>query len=402
MDAPEIKQREPVGDAGVRGKPNAKNRISVLHLIYSPAFGGIETMVLNWVRNFDRSAFDVHLAYFAGDRDREIPFLQAAKRAGIPVLPVRWSKFKPFLKAARDVAQIVRDYEIDIVHTHAYYGDAVGAIAGHLVPVMTVATIYVWTRKYELHRQIMQLIDWIAIQFIDEVTGHCRDTARKTFVIGKRRSEIPALLPGYPDSTAPVSADERRKLREAAGIANDEIVMVNVARIAREKAQDQLLRSFRIIHDRHPRTRLWISGVGLDWLERDLLRLRRVLDLESSVTFLGFTRDVWSLLNTVDFMVHPSHVEGVPAAVLEGMAAGLPIVASAVNGIPEIIDCGRNGILVKENDVRGFADAVMRLIEDRPLALRLGQAARQSIESELSIRAAVSEVERLYRRVLNR
>jgi glycosyltransferase involved in cell wall biosynthesis len=379
----------------------AEKRISVLHLIYSPGYGGIETMVLNWAKNFDTSAFDVHVAYFAGDRDRELPFLEAAKRAGITPLPVRWSRYKPFFKAARDVVKIVKDYGIDIVHTHAYYGDAVGAIAGHMVPVKTVATIYVWTSKYELHRQIMQFMDWVAIQFMDMVTGHCADTARHTYVIGKRASEIPVLLPGYPDAKAPVSAAERRKLREAAGIREDEIVMVNVARIAPEKAQDQLIRSFKIVHDKHPNTKLWISGVGLDWLEKDLRALRSELGLESSVEFLGFTKNVWEMLNTADFMVHASHAEGVPAAILEGMAAGMPIVASAVNGIPEVIASGRSGLLVDENDVTGFAKSVIDLIEDRAWASRMGRAARQSIENELSIRSAVSEVEKLYRRMLS-
>ena len=380
-------------------QPESVKRISVLHLIYSPGFGGIESIVIDWWRTFDRRDFEIHVAYFAGDRNREQQFVEAARAAGMNALPVPWNKFKPFLKCARAVASIAKDYRIDIIHTHAYYGDAVGALAGKLSGVKTVATVYVWG-KYELHRQIMHVIDWISIQFMSKVTAHCRDTARKTFVIGTPRRNIPILLPGYPHKRPPIPDHERRAKRRAAGIADDEILLVNAARLAPEKAQDQLLRSFRAIHDRHPQTRLWISGVGLAWVERDLHSLRSALHLESSVKFIGFARDFASLLDMADFMVHPSHVEGIPQSIMGGMAAGLPIIASNVGGMAEVIRHGDTGMLVDENDVESFTQTVMDLIEDRPRARALGVAARKAIEGELSTEAAVKKVEDLYREMM--
>ena len=372
-----------------------KKKISVLHLIYSPCYGGIESVVINWVSNIDRSLFNVHVAYFAGDRDREFPFLRAAKAAGIQPLPVPWSRFKPFLKAARAVAKIVRDLDIDIVHTHAYYGDAVGAIAGLLSPVKTMATVYIWG-KYELHRQIMHVIDWTALQFIDKVTAHCRDTARKTFILGKRRRDIPVLPPGYADHNPPVPASRRKETRIASGIAEDEVLLLNAARLAPEKAQDQLLRSFRIIHDRFPETRLWIKGVGLEKVEHKLQMMIRELNLESCVSLGGFEEDFWTLLHTADIMVHPSHTEGIPLSIMGAMAAGLPIVVSDVGGIAEVVEHGRSGMLVPENDETGFANTVIKLLEDRDFAASLGKAAKQAVANEHSIQSAIRKVEQVY------
>lgn len=377
----------------------AKKRISVLHLIYSPGFGGIESIVIDWWRTFNRRDFDIHVACFAGDRNREVPFLEAARAAGIPVMLVPWTKFKPFLRCAREVAKIARDRQVDIIHTHAYYGDAVGALAGKLAGIKTVATVYVWG-KYELHRQIMHFIDWFSIQFMTKVTAHCRDTANKTFVIGKSRRDIPVLFPGYPHTRPPLSEGERRTKRRAAGIADDEILLVNAARLAPEKAQDQLLRSFRIIHDYWPQTRLWICGVGLLSVERNLLALRRELNLESSTQLIGFARDLWSLLDMADLMVHPSHVEGIPQSLMAGMAAGLTIVASDVGGVKEVIWHGRTGLLVKENDVEGFARSVMDLLSDPSRTQALGKCARAAIENELSTERAIRNVEDLYREMM--
>lgn len=370
-------------------------RIKVLHLLYSVCHGGIETLVLNWIKNFDLDLVDVHLAYFAGDRNREAPFLRAAELNGIEVLAVPWGKGKPFIRCARAVAKLVEDFEIDIIHTHAYYADAVGALTKALVPVKVVSTVYVWGR-YELHRQLMQIMDWVSIQFHDAVTAQCRDTQRKTFWRLTPPSRIPILIAGFPAEHEAPSAEERKVLRRSQGIGDDDLLMVNVARLAPEKAQDQLLQSFRLVLDRHPRARLWISGVGLDQVQRSLNELRNRLGLESAVEFVGYRENLWPMLDAADLMVHPSHVEGVPIAVLYGMAAELPVIASRVGGLPEVIEHEHTGILVPESDVVGFADAVSRLIEDKDLSLAIGKAGRGFIQAEYSIQRAVRRVEHLY------
>ncbi len=374
-------------------------RISVLHLIYSPGFGGIESIVIDWWRTFDRSRFDIHVAYFAGDRNREQPFVEAAHRSGIHLIPVPWSRWKPFFRCASEVARIVRQHNIDIIHTHAYYGDAVGAIAGKLAPVKTVATVYVWG-KYELHRQLMQLIDLVSIQFMTRVTAHCRDTARKTMLFGRRRKSLEILLPGYPHKHPPVTPEQRRAKRRAAGVRDDEILLINAARLAPEKAQDQLIRSFRIINDRYPHTRLWISGVGLDSVKRNLEQIRSDLQLDDAVDLVGFAHDFRSLLDVADMMVHPSHVEGIPQSLMGGMAAGLPIVASDVGGVGEVVSHGTTGLLVRENDVEGFARAVVELLSSPETMQNMGLAGRMAIESDLSTEAAVRRVEKLYLQML--
>jgi len=288
---------------------------------------------------------------------------------------------------------------VDIIHTHAYYGDAVGAIAGKLARVKTVATVYVWG-KYELHRQIMHVIDWLAIQFMTRVTAHCRDTASKTYVLGTSPKDIPVLFPGYPHRRSILPEQERQRRRQAAGIGA-ETLLINAARLAPEKAQDQLLRSFQSIHRRFPDTRLWILGAGLESIRTQLIELRKELQLEGAVELIGFQSDFAALLDIADFMVHPSHVEGIPQSIMAGMAAGLPIVASDVGGVAEVITHGQSGMLVKENDVEGFAQTVIGLLENRDRARALGQAARMRIENELSTETAVRSVENLYREMMS-
>lgn len=377
-------------------------KIRVLHLIFSVTHGGIESNLLNWLRFYDRSRLDMRVACFTGDRNREAAFLRAAEMYGVgPVLSVPWTKYKPFIPAARALARLVREHDIDIVHTHGYYGDALGALVKLFVKVKTVATVYVWG-KYEFHRQLMQLMDWVSLQFHDKVTVHCEETARLSAKLGFSRAKTPVLIAGFPNEKEPPTPEERRKLRQEAGIADGELLMVNVARIHPEKAHDQLLKSFRIIHDRYPKTRLWISGTGWEWLENQLKELRRELKLEDCVEFVGYRQNLWPMLHAADFMIHSSHVEGVPIAILYGMSAGLPIVVSDVGGVYEVIKQNETGIRVPENDVEGFAARVIELIEDPEKRAALGAAARRLVTTDYSIETACAKVEATYREVLGR
>ena len=379
---------------------NPGRKIRVLHLIHSVAHGGIESELINWVLHMDRTRFDVHVACFAYDRNREEAFLRATGIAGIPVRLVPWSKFKPFVRAARAVAALVRELGIDVIHTHGYYGDALGAFTKLFVRVKVVSTVFVWG-KYEFHRQLMQIMDWTALHFVDKVTAHCEHTRDWTIRLGFSAKRVSTLIAGFPAGNRPrISTAERLELRRAAGIADDETLLVNVARIHPEKAHDQLIRSFKLVHDRYPKTRLWISGTGWQWLEDSYKQLRSELGLDDAVEFVGFRQDLWPMLASADMMVHASHVEGVAIAILYGMAAGLPIVASDVGSLYEVLQQDRTGVRVPENDIEGFAEAVTGLIADPERAGRLGAAARRFIETAYSIETAVERVQNTYCEVL--
>lgn len=378
----------------------AAPKIRVLHVIHSVCHGGIESAMLNWVRSFDPARVEVHVACLSGDRGLEASFLKAAAAYGISdVHPIPWSRRKPFFKAARALADLVRSLKIDVVHTHAYYSDVLGAMVKLYTPVKTVATVYVWG-KYELHRQIMQAMDWLALRFVDKVTAHCEETRRRTLKLGFKEKDVPLLIAGFPNEVPLPSTEERRRIRRGLGIEDDEILLLNVARIHPEKAHDQLLRSFRIIHDRHPKTRLWISGVGWDWLQKELLDLRASLGLDKAVEFIGHKQNLWPYLHAADIMTHPSHVEGVPIAVLYGMSAALPIVISDVGGVYEVLTHNQNGLRIPENEIETFAAAVNGLIEDPVRRRAIGDAAHRFVTTEYSIETACQRVEQVYREVL--
>ena len=373
-------------------------KISVLYLIQTIAYGGIETAIINWLRKIDRSRFEVHLVCFANPGNTEAPFVEAAERQGLKVMKVPWSRRKPFLKSARSVAGIIREKHVDILHTHNSYANWVGLITRWLVPVKIITTLYVW-EKLEWKRNVQQTIDRYVIRSFDMVTAHCEKTYEQTRAFGIPSSRLRTLICGYESQrAADLSPEERIRRRRQKGIENDHVLIANVARLYPEKAQDFLLKCFRKVVDRYPQARLWILGVGPS--EEYLKKCRSELGLDDTVEFLGFVSDLAPLLSLVDIQIDPARAAGVSLAICSGMAAGLPIIAANVGGLEEVLKHGRTGILVPKDDESGFVQAMLGLVENREERLRIGAAARNFIENDYSLDSAVKRVEDVYLEIM--
>jgi len=367
--------------------------IPVAYLLHTIAYGGIETVILNWIEAMDTRRYQIHLICFANPGETEAPFVEAARQRGIQVDKIPWSRRKPLFKAARTLAGIIRDKDIRILHTHGWYAEFTGLLTAWLVPVKTLTTVYVWF-DYDWRRNLIQWLDQYVIRYFDQVTAHCEYTRRDTIARGIPEAEIRTLICGYRGQPYRIDDSERHRLRAEQGLADEHVVLVNVARFYPEKTHAALLRIFQHVHREVPATRLWLVGTGP--LEEALRRQVAELGLEQVVRFTGFVSDLPRLLSLTDMQVHPAAIEGVPLAVLAGMSAGLPIVASAVGGLPEILADGRNGVLVEGGDEAAFVRAVLSLLADPQRTRSLGQRTLEFVRTEYSLDAAVTQVADCY------
>ena len=136
--------------------------------------------------------------------------------------------------------------------------------------------------------------------------------------------------------------------------------------------------------------------VGQGGLREELEAQAAQLGIAAQVRFLGHREDVRDLLSILDLFVLPSLSEGMPLALLEAMAAGVPAIATRVGGTTEVIDDGRTGTLVAPGDSRVLAAAITTLLENPRLAKELGQAARQAVAARFSLAGMVQAYERVY------
>jgi glycosyltransferase involved in cell wall biosynthesis len=173
--------------------------------------------------------------------------------------------------------------------------------------------------------------------------------------------------------------------------------VICVSKLRYEKGIDVLLQAWRLVHDEAPQARLIIVGDGP--LRTPLEHLAHALDVADCVEFTGRQADVPAQLHRAGLAVLSSRFEGMPNAVLEAMACGLPCVATCVSGSEDIIRHGANGLLVEPEDVEGLAQALLAMLRDPELARTYGRAARTTIEEHYALEPVVARYEELYLRL---
>jgi glycosyltransferase involved in cell wall biosynthesis len=152
----------------------------------------------------------------------------------------------------------------------------------------------------------------------------------------------------------------------------------------------------RIVVDHQPSVKLVIIGTGP--LEERVRAQARDLGIADKIVFAGFPDDVSEMIHIFDAQVHSSLYEGLPMALLQGMAAGLPIVCTDVGGIREVLTHGESGLIVPPADPGRLASAMLELLEDLPAAQRMGETARRFVREHYSMESAMNQLEAAYRR----
>jgi glycosyltransferase involved in cell wall biosynthesis len=224
---------------------------------------------------------------------------------------------------------------------------------------------------------------------------------------GVRRALETSGVPGQLIRVIPSGIDlepfeepfDRAAARASLGIAPDEVIAIQIAALAPHKSQTTLLQAAAAATGAAPRLRVWIAGEGA--LQEALAAEHRSLGLGDRVRFLGFREDVVPLLRAADLFVLSSYLEGLGTSVLDAMAAGLPVVATAVGGVPEIVQADMTGLLVPPKDPGALAAAMGRLTADPALRAAMGAHGRERARAFSADRTA-SLTRALYEELLGR
>jgi glycosyltransferase involved in cell wall biosynthesis len=186
----------------------------------------------------------------------------------------------------------------------------------------------------------------------------------------------------------------RAEVRRELGLAEANQVVGLVARLDHwGKGHKEFFTALSTLKDRHPVEALIIGGGRR---EAEVKQLAAEMGLAGRVHFLGQRQDIPDLLSALDIFVLPSHSEGVSLALLEGMAAGLPVIATAVGGLPEVVTDGVNGLLIPPQDPEALAQALARFLDDPALAKKLGENARQHVNENFSLERLGREINEIY------
>lgn len=320
------------------------------------------------------------------------------RAAGVPVASLGMRRGVPDPRGLLRLASLLRAWRPRILHTHMVHANLLGRVARLLyrVPVL-VSTAHGVEEGGRWREWGYRLTDWLC-----DVTTHVSRAGADRYV---RVGAVPAhkvlVVPNGVDTDRfrPDPA-ARERLRSQLGVGS-RFVWLAVGRLEPVKDFPSLLQAFaHLRRDGHDPV-LWLVGDGP---EAPRLRAEaRELRVEGAVRFWGVRRDVPALMSAADALALPSRSEGQPLVLLEAAACGLPVVATDVGGVREVVEDGRTGFLVPPGDPEALAGAMARLMAlPPPRRAAMGQAARGYVEARYALERVVDRWEALYRDLLRR
>jgi glycosyltransferase involved in cell wall biosynthesis len=302
------------------------------------------------------------------------------------------------LSIVRELRECFRRDRIDVLHTHKYKDNILGALAsiGRNIPHQ-VRTIHgapepfagVSAFKMSLYERLDGVVNRWAVDRLLAVSGALKNPLVARFGVDK----VACIHNAIDVARIRVTRD-LLELREELGLDRRDFVVGTVGRLMPVKGLEVFLRAARIIKDQGTSAKFIIAGEGP--LAGPLQALAQQYGLARDVRFLGHRRDSHDILGLLDLFVLPSLSEGIPLVLLEALALGRPVVATDVGGIPEVIEHGISGLLVPAGKPDDLAKGCLTVMDDSALAQRLGHAGRKRVEEAFSAEVLAENVANVY------
>jgi len=369
--------------------PEQPERIRVLWLIKGLGPGGAEQLLKQTARAIDQRAFLIRVGFVRPDKTHLVPDFQAAGLQ--PELLTAGGRGSWVLPLRRAMAGA------HVVHAHSpVLGSVARLLRLTLPPGKRPAMVYTEHNEWTSHRLPTRILNGLTA-WLDNahwaVSRQVRDTIWRPL-----RDSYQVLIHGI--DTAGVRRDRvtRERVRGDLGVDADTVVGITVANLRRQKDYPNLLRAAKIALAANDR--LVLLAVGQGPLAGEIEALHAELGLDDRFRLLGFRRDVHELMAAADFFVLGSAHEGLPVAIMEAYAAGLPVVATTVGGVPDAVT-PLTGILVPPRDSVRLAEAILAMAGDAERRASMALAARAAAD-QYDIAHAVAEQEGAYRRLARR
>lgn len=375
------------------------DRKKVMWLIKGLGAGGAEKLLSTAVPYLDRDAFQYEVAYLLPGKNDLVPEFQ---QAGIPVFCLGASRAYDLGVGVR-LVRLLKERKVDLLHIHLPYTAVLGRLSAQAAGVRAI--VYTEHNLQEMYNPITRFFNRLTYPLDAATIAVSAEVQRSCLRRQGPRPKRMQVIPGGVDVQAidcNIRDSDNDAVKASLGIPKENLVVGNVAHIRPEKGHTYLVEAAAQVLGEYPKTTFVI--VGREKAEGTVQALKaRVAELgiQDQMVFAGFRQDAIRCINTFDIFVLSSLYEGLPIALLEAMALGVPPVATAVGGIPEVIDEGTDGFLVSPRDPSALAEGIGRLLADPELRRTFSDRAAKKVRERFSIQKMVAAVENVYRVTLN-
>ncbi len=345
-------------------------KIKILHIINSLDIGGNERFLLQLLAFLPRERFHQEVCVPDRGKDATRDLERECERLRIGLTMIR-AVGNPDARVFLKLKRLIVTGHYDIVHTHLIYSQIYGRLAA--AAARTKCVVSSEQNIYEVKaRAPLRWVERRLSGLTDRVIA-CSEEVREHLVgrVGINPLKV-VVVPNAVDTNLffPIGKqsplfEKVRNVRRELGIGDGDVVIGSVGHMARQKGQKHLVAAIPQVRLKYPRAKFVLVGKGK--LRKELQEQARSLGVEEAVRFAGIRKDVPIVLNCFDVFVLPSLWEGFGTAIIEALACGVPVVATRVGGIPEVIEHGEDGLLVPPGRARPLAQSILKILENPSL-----------------------------------
>jgi glycosyltransferase involved in cell wall biosynthesis len=371
---------------------DSKIRIMILNAPIT--IGGAEKVVMMILDYLNRERFEVKLGCFISQKRPENIFLDRVRKRYVKPEILWMNKTFDFnnIQQLRDI--LIRD-KIQILHTHGYRSDIIGYLATRKMDIVRIATAHGYTPT-ELKLRLYEWLDRKVLKYFTQILCVSEsiqsDLAQHRIPVSRLQ-----LVPNAVDSVQLSTDHEQYKatVYRQWGIAADTFLLGTVARLSPEKGVDSLIKAFaQVQSELNCKAKLLIIGDGPERHQLQMLVNR--LSLDDKVVFCGFQSEIEPYYHAIDLYILASITEGLPISLLEAMAIGRPVIATAVGGVPNLVINHQTGLLVPPNNTSGLAEAIRWAISHPTEMQTMGKTGQSLIAEHYSVTKWINQIESIY------
>lgn len=375
-------------------KPFKPSRpLRVLQFITPSGFYGAERWVLAMANNCDstRLLCDLVVTRESATQDLTVAELYPRHKGDVHYLDMR-GRFD--LRAIQQLCRIIREREIDIIHTHGYKSDLLGLVAARRTGITAVSTPHGFSGNVGFKLRTFIKLGTMALRYFDAVAP-----LSTQLLDDMRRFGVPDQRVQFIENGVDLTELEalRRDL-QATPTVPESFHLGYVGQIIPRKGIRDLLQAFNALWQHLPHVRLSLVGDGAQRAEMEAFAA--TLPAAAHIEFLGFRSDRLELVRSFDAFALTSSLEGIPRCLMEAMAIGTPVVAYDIPGVDQLIRHEQTGLLAPLGDWQALAEQLQRLAHDATLAQQLAQQGRALVDQRFSAQRMATEYDQLFRRLL--
>lgn len=369
-------------------------KLRVIQLVEDLKIGGAERVIADIAEGVDRNLFDasVWCVSRGGETAEEL------RKKGIEVRVLGIKSYHNPLNIFRLSSQLKKAIP-DIVHTHGYFASVIGRLAARRARISVIIS-HVHSTYWEYKKKHI-LMEKALSRITDRII--CCSKAVENFVRGyeKIKPEKTLMIYNGVDEDRFSTVPDTSSLRAQLAIEEGASVVGTISSLTPHKGHAYLIQAAVKVHDSWPAAKFLIVGDGL--LRKTLEEQAGRLNIASSVIFAGIQKNIPEVLSLMDVFVLPSYSrEGLGIAIIEAMAAGKPVVATNIGGIPEVVKDGETGYLAPPQNPEALAQAIIKLLQNPTNAKAMGKQGRIRFEKKFTKKRMLSEVENLYAALIDK